>query len=537
MRALSRSSLAQYGTLWFVLVVAALCSRPPWPIDETRYLAVAWEMWTRSDFLVPFLNGAPYSDKPPLLFWLFHLGWVVFGVNDWWPRLVPALLGLATVALTRRLARLLWPERARTPDLSAWILAGSLLWVVFTTLLMFDLLVACLVVFAMTALVQATRSSHRLWPLVLFGAALGAGILAKGPVMLLYTMAPALAAPWWSPPLRARSAVWYMQLALALGLGVAIALAWALPAAAAGGAAYGSAIFWGQTAGRITASFAHRAPWWWYLPLLPLLLFPWFLWPALWRALAGMPLDRGARLILSWITPAFVCLSAISGKQPHYLLPLFPGFALLAGAALDAARLRRWSALPPALAIAGLGVAALLGGAGHIGAALPATPAWAPGIALVAVAVVLLLFGRGSAVRVARALAVASMLAVGAVYAEAVRLVGFAHDLRAVAAHLAQLEAAGVPIAHVGEYHGQYHFLGRLRMPFAVIEADRIPMWLRENPRGRVIAYTNVRVPHRASAWLRCLVVERSEPYRGQRLLIGRAPADAPKCGAELTKY
>ena len=72
--------------LWFALLLLSLLTRPLLPVDETRYLAVAWEMWQRGDFLVPFLNGAPYSDKPPLFFWLMHAGWWLFGVTEWWPR-------------------------------------------------------------------------------------------------------------------------------------------------------------------------------------------------------------------------------------------------------------------------------------------------------------------------------------------------------------------------------------------------------------------------------------------------------------------
>ena len=45
------------------------------PVDETRYLAVAWDMWREGNFLVPHLNGEPYSHKPPLLFWLIHLAY------------------------------------------------------------------------------------------------------------------------------------------------------------------------------------------------------------------------------------------------------------------------------------------------------------------------------------------------------------------------------------------------------------------------------------------------------------------------------
>ena len=50
--------------LWAVLVAVALFFRPILPVDETRYVGVAWEMWLRDDFLVPHLNGDPYSHKP-----------------------------------------------------------------------------------------------------------------------------------------------------------------------------------------------------------------------------------------------------------------------------------------------------------------------------------------------------------------------------------------------------------------------------------------------------------------------------------------
>src|SRR5688500_14136832 len=112
---------------WALLVAAALALRPILPVDETRYLSVAWEMWVRGDFLVPHLNGLPYSEKPPLLFWLFLLGWKVFGVNDWWPRLVPALFALANLLLTAALARRLWPARPRVARAAPWVLLGLLL--------------------------------------------------------------------------------------------------------------------------------------------------------------------------------------------------------------------------------------------------------------------------------------------------------------------------------------------------------------------------------------------------------------------------
>ncbi len=108
--------------LWLLLLLLSLLTRPLLPVDETRYVGVAWEMWRRGDFLVPYLNGAPYSDKPPLFFWLIHAGWWLFGVNEWWPRCVAALVSLAALWATANLAWRLWPRDAMTRQLVPWVL-------------------------------------------------------------------------------------------------------------------------------------------------------------------------------------------------------------------------------------------------------------------------------------------------------------------------------------------------------------------------------------------------------------------------------
>src|SRR5262249_14733426 len=151
-RASSRKLLAGWGFVlaaWALVAGLSLLFRPLMPIDETRYAAVAWEMWNRGDLLVPHLNGLPYSDKPPLLFWLIQLGWMIFGVNDWWPRLVPSLFSLANLFLTAALARRLWPDRPTVARVVPAVLIGLLLWSLFTGMLMFDMLVTFCVLLAL----------------------------------------------------------------------------------------------------------------------------------------------------------------------------------------------------------------------------------------------------------------------------------------------------------------------------------------------------------------------------------------------------
>src|SRR3546814_16186672 len=80
------------------------------------------------------------------------------------------------------------------------------------------------------------------------------------------------------------------------------------------------------------------------LPLLVPLLFPASLWLSSWRALAlwKRPAEPGLRfgLIVSLI--GLVVFSLISGKQPHYLLPLMPALMLMVARGLNA----EWRGLP-----------------------------------------------------------------------------------------------------------------------------------------------------------------------------------------------
>ncbi len=319
----------QWALLWLLLLATSLYARPPIPIDETRYLSVAWEMWHSGNFLVPQSNGIPYSHKPPLLFWLVHLGWWLFGVNEWSARITPPLFGLGAILLARGLATRLWPEDATIRRLVPFFLLGTFFWSLFATLTMFDMLVAFFALLALHGLlrVQAGRPGSG-WGL--FALALALGILAKGPVILVYVAAPALLAPLWQERKLAAWAAWYGGFFAAVAVAVALVLSWAIPAARAGGEAYGQAILFGQTAGRMVHSFAHQRPSWWYAALLPLLLLPWTLCGCLWKGLARLSFrSLPERFCLTVLVPGLLVLSLVSGKQVHYLLPLLPVLFLL----------------------------------------------------------------------------------------------------------------------------------------------------------------------------------------------------------------
>ncbi|MEI7700289.1 MAG: glycosyltransferase family 39 protein, partial [Planctomycetia bacterium] len=94
-----------------LLTLTTLWARPLLPVDETRYLTVAWEAHERQDFLVSHLNGETYAHKPPILFWLINIVWSLTGVSTLAGRMVAPAAGLACLMLSYRLAWRLCPER------------------------------------------------------------------------------------------------------------------------------------------------------------------------------------------------------------------------------------------------------------------------------------------------------------------------------------------------------------------------------------------------------------------------------------------
>lgn len=507
--------------LWLFLAVSSLCIRFYIPIDETRVVTVAWNMWLRGDLLVPHLNGEPYSHKPPLLYWLINLGWAIFDVNDWWPRVVPSLFSLASAWLAWRIASRLWPQQPLLAQLAPLILLGSLLWTLFSTAVMFDMLVAFFTLLGMTGILIVWQDNSRKgW--LLLGAAIGGGLLAKGPTILLQLLPLAVLAPWWGKSRPRRWLGWYSGILGSVLLGTLIALAWAIPAGMRGGEEYQHAIFWGQTANRLVDSFAHKHTYFWYLPLLPVMFFPWFLWAPVWRGalrFRNVMAEPGMRFALAWLVPVFLAFSLISGKQMHYLLPVFPAFALLAARAVILADdFRPMDDIPAALVVFGIGVGLIYlpyyAAAHPLAPWVEAIPEWG-GAGLMAVAVLLfLLRSRRDSLPAAWRMTLFSTLAVTLFFVAVIPSTGTAYDVRPISARLKQLEDAGLPLAHAGKYPGTFDFIGRLRNPPEPLHQAQLTAWFEKHPDGRAIVYFDRNNPPGNSQ------TEFMQNYRGVRIGI-----------------
>ena len=513
-------------TLWLLVSLLPLLSHPLLPVDETRYATVAWEMWLRGDFLVPYLNGEPYSHKPPLFFWLIHAGWWLFGVHEWVVRAVAPLLGLLCLLATAQLARMLWPNDPVAARLAPWIVFGSIFFTAFSSWVQIDLLLVLFTLLAMTGIIHAAEGRQAGW--LLAGVAIGLGVLAKGPVMLLQVLPVALLAPLWARDTTPHNWWrWYAGVAASVAIGAVIALSWALPAAAAGGDSYGEAILWGQTADRMVQSFAHAHPVWWYLPWLGVLFAPWvllpWLWSAVWHARPGH--DAGLRLCLVWMASTFLFMSLVSGKQLKYLLPLLPAFALLLArviSGLEGVVIRRRDWLPAAvLLLCGLLLIVLPHSLDQAPWIADVQPLW--GGLLMAAAVALLLLRPVSASGYPLRMALLSVFVTGLVYVGIFRTAAPAYDMLAVSRAIATAQANGFTVASVSRYHGQFGFAGRLQQPLVQLDAGGALAWAGQHPDDLLVVITG------KSPELYPMAVF-TQPYRSEYLavLTGRALTEHP---------
>jgi 4-amino-4-deoxy-L-arabinose transferase-like glycosyltransferase len=331
--------------------------------DEGLYAAIAQEMLSRGDWVIPHVNGLPYLEKPPLYFWLTALTFRLAGPTEWAVRLWSALATLGTVLLTWRIGRRLYGGRAGLyAGLVLATVVGNALYVRKAST--DQLFVFCLTLAVYGFLRDAERPDRGrarfLWFYV--GAALA--VLSKGFLGLVFPVVIVgigLAAT-------RRLALRDLNLARGAAIFAALAVPWHVRAAMRSSTLFGFYVLDNHllrfldarrfveddvpisTLGFLVASF--------------LWAFPWGVFALARPASDASPAARWRPIVAAWAV-VIVGLFALSRfKHEYYALPAFPALALLVGAAWASGRdVGRWLWVGLAGCVAG-GVWALWAGAG-----------------------------------------------------------------------------------------------------------------------------------------------------------------------------
>ena len=278
--------------------------------DETKYAQVVREMRAGS-FVLPTLNGTPFTHKPPLHFWMMASLTYVFGVYSIWPFVLPSLIAFGL---------LLWLMRRAWGPMAAFVCATFLLMWGSSQTARMDVAFAGLLALAAYLIYRANGALT-----IGAGIATGLAFLIKGP------MAPVIVLVLFLFEAIRRRRKPVLRDALGVLPMLLLPLAWLGPAIVIGGEAYWREIFFKQTVGRAVNAWVHKSPPWFYLVRSPATLAPWFF-----VTLAALRCrDEKARFAISWMLAVLVPYTLLSSKLDVYMITLLPAVAVLIGRFVD----------------------------------------------------------------------------------------------------------------------------------------------------------------------------------------------------------
>ncbi len=291
--------------------------------DEGRNAEVAREMAQTNDYILPQLDGLPYLDKPIVYFATAALAMEVLGPTETAARLPAYLFTLATIVV------IVWFGTRRWGKDTGWLAGLALATMPLVLAYARTTIMDSALAFCTTLAILAFWDERP----VLAWAAIGLGAITKGPLAILVPLMTLIG----YAVLTRRSMRQFFPLA-GIGVFAAIALPWFL-AVSHRIPEFPHYVFVRETFERVTTKSFHRtAPFWYYLPIVPLAAFPWIVpalsrlkhWRWAWLARTVNPQAQEAMFLACWVLAPLLFFTLNRSKLPQYVLPLMPPLALAA---------------------------------------------------------------------------------------------------------------------------------------------------------------------------------------------------------------
>ena len=162
---------------------------PYFDTTEARYGETARIMFETQNWVTPFFNyDVPFWGKPPFYVWITALGFSSLGVTEFAGRLPHFICGLVTLFILYRFTKTVADKRSAL--LAVLVLSTSMGFIVSSGIVMTDTALLMSVTLSMTSYwlcftnIKPKLNSH------LFFAALGLGMLIKGPIAIVLAAMP-----------------------------------------------------------------------------------------------------------------------------------------------------------------------------------------------------------------------------------------------------------------------------------------------------------------------------------------------------------
>lgn len=278
-------------------------------------------------WLVPVINDQIRLQKPPLPYWCTAIVFKVIGVSEFAARLVPALLGALATLLIADLARAILGRRAAIIAALVWITTQFVVDEYRKS--MADPYLAFCALLAVWSFVRGRG--------VMMWIALGLGMLAKGPALLI-SVIPAIMLM--CVLTRNRKRIRSVSHLIGGLVFLLIAVPWFVVVYLR--VPHAMDLWFYESLGEFGENVEKARPWWLYLAAAFQLSLPWTpMWIAGWASALG-PRPRGwmsprrrRRLIaVGWFVIVVAIFSLAHVKKNAYLLPVMPAQTLITADAI-----------------------------------------------------------------------------------------------------------------------------------------------------------------------------------------------------------
>ncbi|HJO95491.1 MAG TPA: phospholipid carrier-dependent glycosyltransferase [Victivallales bacterium] len=317
--------------IFFILVyLIPLGISPLVEPDETRYAEIPREMIVNDNWVVPYMDGIRYYQKPVLAYWMNAISELIFGYNAFAVRLASALTtGLAALLIYFFVRNFLKDKFIAALSSLVFLSFGMVLGI--GTFAVLDAQTSFFLTGALIMFYFAYKSKSQ-WTcnifLALSGLFTGGGFMTKG--FLVFAVMAFAVAPFliWEKKWKRMFTMMWVPIIFAIGISLPWAIAVYLRAPD-----FWKYFFFDQNVKRYFTDTAgqHPEPLWFLLPILIAGTLPWTI--QLPSIVLGLrknnffkhPLMRYG---ICWVVLPFIFFSFCSGKLPTYVLPCFPPLAV-----------------------------------------------------------------------------------------------------------------------------------------------------------------------------------------------------------------
>jgi 4-amino-4-deoxy-L-arabinose transferase-like glycosyltransferase len=390
-RLISRRRVLLIVTLFAAVIFLGCVLSPPSLMDDVDAVQaqLGRNMLTSGDWVTAHLDGVPFLEKPPLIYWTIAVSYAVFGVHDWAARIPEALSAILLCLVTSAFGA--WAFGRRAGLYAGLCMSTCVGLFLFTRILLPDAMLSFTITLSLWAVMRALDQQElhpKFWAAIL-AACLGVGLLLKSLIGVVFPIATVILYLLFTRELFAVRTWKRLRPISGLVIVLIIAAPWHILATLR------NPPYFDFTLKSVPGEY--HGFWWFFFineqllrflnlryprdydtvpPVLFWLfnliwLFPWSVYlPGVFK-LSYRPVDRAGRALLLCLCliACVMVFFTFSTTQEYYSMPIYSGVAMLLGVAMT--RENRWTragnrALTVICALAFVGAASILVAVRHV---------------------------------------------------------------------------------------------------------------------------------------------------------------------------